>query len=167
MTAKIKKMFGATLLVCVILFPGCAAVEYGLILNDHRGDLMSLNTEHGKRFYDVYMETLFYSPINASIAREHLKEHGFPEHIYCKGQLSNYLIYVNDEQTIFHFDQSPIGLLKVKRVLEGDLPSNAQSQLLQVGRLVHQKAQIWQLDEEQVEKIEEQWRKEYLEELSD
>lgn len=36
-----KSLLNVLLLVVTILFSGCAAVEYGLIMDAHRGDLMS------------------------------------------------------------------------------------------------------------------------------
>ena len=113
-----KELSNLLLLTMTSLISGCAAVEYGLILNDHSGDLMSLRTESGKRFYDVYLDTLFLSPRNASVARKHLKGHGFPDFIYCEGQFSNYLIYGNEPPRIFHFDTSLIGFLE-ERLIAG------------------------------------------------
>ena len=127
-----KSLLNVLLLVVTILFSGCAAVEYGVILNDHRGDLMSLNTETGKRFYDVYFDYLFLSPTNAPKAKAHFQKYGFPDYIYCEGQLNNYLIYSNKQLRNFHFGQSLIGLLEVKTISSTKLPYAAQRQLEQI-----------------------------------
>lgn len=168
-----KKLSNLLMLTATILFSGCAAFEYGLILNDHRGDLMSLRTESGKRFYDVYLDTLFYSPKNASVARKHLKEHSFPDFIYCEGQLSNYLIYGNEPLRIFHFDQSSISLLKISPVTASRLPSAVQSQLSliesQRKQQMKQQMQHELLKKQQIERqeLEKRWRNEYLLEVSE
>ena len=171
-----KCLYQVLLLVFTTLISGCAAVEYGLILNGHRGDLMSLNAERGKRFYDIYLDTLFFSPPNSSVARKHLKEHGFPDFIYCEGQLSNYLIYDNENPRIFHFDQWPIGFLKVSPIAITGLPLPARQQLSlikqQVQQIERQELEQLSLIKQQVQQIErqeleERWKNEYLLDVSE
>lgn len=127
-----KSRTNLILLVVTILFSGCAAVEYGWILDDHRGDLMSLNTAKGKRFCDVYFDYLFLSPKNAPRAKAHFKKYGFPDYIYCEGQFDNYLIYGNKQLRIFHFKERLIGLLEVEIISSTELPYAAQRQFEQI-----------------------------------
>lgn len=168
-----KKLSNLLLLAMTILISGCAAVEYGFLLNDHRGDLMSLRTESGKRFYDIYLDTLFLSPKNASVARKHLNEHGFPDFIYCEGQFSNYLIYGNEPSRIFHFDTSLIGFLEISPVTSTSLPRAAQSQLSLIEsrrkQQMQQQMQLELLKKQQIERqeLEKRWRNEYLLEVSE
>lgn len=151
-----KYLNNVLLLVIAIFSFGCAAVEFGLILNDHRGDLLSLNTETGKRFYDVYFDSLFLSPTNAQKAKAHFQKYGFPDYIYCDGQVNNYLIYRNKQSRNFHFNQSLIGLLEVKAIASTELPYAAQRQL---ERIENQEL----LEKQRIERqrLEQRWEKEY------
>ena len=186
-----KSLTNLILLVITILFSGCATVDYGSILNDHRGDLMSLNELRGMRFYDVYFDYLFINPSNAAKAKAHFQKHGFPDYIYCDGQLNNYMIYSNDQLKIFHFEQSLNGLIVIKPVAFAVLPYTAKNQLehesyrksfqkqlterqgledemLQSQQNSMEKQQIEvQILKDERQGLEERWRNEYLQELSD
>jgi hypothetical protein len=183
-----KSLTNLLLLVITILFSGCAAVDDGSMLNDYRGDLMSLNEVSGMRFYDVYFDYLFISPSNAPKAKAHFQKHGFPDYIYCDGQLGNYMIYSNDQLKIFHFEQSLNGLLAIKPVAFAELPYTAQNQLehesyrksfqkqlterqgledemlqSQQESLEKQQIEVQKLKDER-QGLEERWRNEYLQE---
>ena len=82
-----KSLTNLILLAITILFSGCATVEDGSMLNDYRGDLMSLNEVSGMRFYDVYFDYLFINPSNAPKAKAHFQKHGFPD--YIRGEQGN------------------------------------------------------------------------------
>ena len=164
-----KSLNNLLLLVITILFSGCVTLEDGSMLNDHRGDLMSLNELRGMRFYDVYFDYLFINPSNAPKAKAHFQKHGFPDYIYCDGQLSNYMIYSNDQLKIFHFEQSLNGLIVIKSVAFAELPYTAQNQLKQESKrrsLQKQQIERQKLEDER-QRLEERWRNEYLQELSE
>lgn len=163
-----KSRTNLILLVITILFSGCASFEYGTLLYDHRGDLMSLNTKTGKRFYDVYFDHLFFT-FDAPVAKAHFQKYGFPDYIYCEGQFSNYLIYSNDQLKIFHFEQTLMGPLVIKLVTSTELPYTAQTQLKQVSLAKQQKLNYQLQRQQQIDrqKLEERWRNEYLQELSE
>jgi hypothetical protein len=157
-----RQAFHIALLVSTLLLSGCSALEYGLILNNHRGDLMSLRTESGKRFFDVYWDQLLARPLDKSALRKHFKEHGFPDYIYCEGQLSNYLIYMRQKEKlqVFHFKNSIIGTIEIKPIEENALPNNARAQLASIIEV-----QKRQLERQELEELEERWKNEYLLEL--
>ena len=184
-----KSLTNLLLLVITILFSGCVAVEYGSILNDYRGDLMSLNEVRGMRFYDDYFDYLFISTSNAPKVKAHFQKHGFPDYIYCNGQLSNYMIYNNDQLKFFHFEQALIDQLVIKPVAFAELPYTAQNQLEHTSYLKSFQKQLTErsgpedemlqsqqksLEEQQIEEqklkderqgLEKRWRNEYLQEL--
>ena len=186
-----KSLTNLILLVITILFSGCATVDYGSILNDHRGDLMSLNELRGMRFYDLYFDYLFINPSNAPKAKAHFQKHGFPDYIYCDGQLNNYMIYSNDQLKIFHFEQSLIDQLVIKPAAFALLPYTAKNQLehesyrksfqkqltvrqgledeilqSQQASLEKQQIEVQKLKDER-QRLEQRWRNHYLQELSD
>ena len=163
-----KSLLNVLLFVVTILFSGCAAVEYGVMLVDHKGDLMSLNTARGKHFYDVYLDYLFLVGGNSKAkAKAHFQKHGFPDYIYCDGQLNNYLIYSNDQLKIIHFEESIFGSLEIKPVASAKLPYAARRQLerienqksLEKERIENQKS----LEKQRKEKLrlEQRWADEY------
>ena len=186
-----KSLTNLLLLVITILFSGCATVEDGSMLNDYRGDLMSLDEVSGMRFYDVYFDYLFINPSNAPKAKAHFQKHGFPDYIYCDGQLNNYMIYSNDQLKIFHFEQSLNGLIVIKPAAFAVLPYTAQNQLeyesyrksfqkqlterqgledemlqSQENSFEKQQIEVQKLKDER-QGLEERWRNEYLQELSE